>query len=200
LAVLATLACGGTSDEPQPAAGFSMLSGQTVLVLPVQYVRQVPGGWPGGASKADDAARQSDVEMAFALSEHGGRATWITSEQLVATLNRRPSITVDPYALSAGEAREKGAKLRDVRDPLYGEIRVLAALFDSRYTLLPLEIVYLEADEERSAGLGLRTFLLDARRGDVLWYGIVPEDSGQPPASAGALATLAQRFAAFVSP
>jgi hypothetical protein len=199
--ILAAVACsGGSNDEPAPAAGFSILSGQTVLVLPVQYIRQVPGGWPGEAPKAEDAARQADVEIAFALGEHGGRARWVTADQLVLTLNRRPGITVDPFALSAGEAREKGGNLKDIKDPLYGEIRVLAALFDSRYTLLPLEIVYMEADEEQSASLGLRTFLLDARRGDILWYGIVREQSDEPPASAGALASLAQQFAAFVSP
>ena len=200
LAVAAAVACGGSSGEPAPASGFGVLSGQRVLVLPVQYVQQVPGGWIARAANSEDAARQVDTEISFALDEQGGRAEWITPAMQELTLIRRPGIDVDPYALSAGEARKKGANLKDVKDPLYGEIRILAALFDGRYVIWPLEVYY-EVDEETGTGhLAIRTFLLDARRGDVLWYGIVLGRSDQPPASSGALAELAQQFALVVSP
>ncbi len=75
-----------------PVAGFGMLSGRTVLILPVQYVQRVPGGWVGGASNEREAARQADTELTFALSERGGRAVWVTPDQQVATLKRWPSI------------------------------------------------------------------------------------------------------------
>lgn len=202
LALASVAACsgGGGAGEPEPAPGFGMFSGQKVLVLPVQYVRQVPGGWVGRASNGRDAARQTDIEVAFALTEQGGRAEWITPDQQVAELQRRPGMNVDPYALSAGEAREKGANLRDVKDPLYGEIRLLAALFDTRYVLWPLEIYYDEDEKTGEGRLALRTFVLDARRGQVLWYGTIAGDSEDEPTSPGALAALAQRFAYFVSP
>ena len=107
---------------------------------------------------------------------------------------------VDPYALSAGEARQKGANLRDVKDPLYGEIRLLAALFDTRYVLWPLEIYYDEDEKSGEGRLAFRTFVLDARKGQVLWYGVIAGDAEDEPASPAALASLGQRFAYFVSP
>lgn len=195
----ATVACGGGGDEPMPTPGFGVLSGQTVLVLPVQYVQRVPGGWLGGAANAQDAARSADTEIAFALAEVSGRANWVTPEQLMDELSRRPMVEVFPYLLSADEARRQGGGLRHVRDPLYGEIRVLAALFDARYALFPMEFFY-EQDQEGGGRLAVRTFVLDARAGTVIWYGMVRGDGTQPPASPGALAAVAQKFAVQVSP
>ncbi len=197
--VAAWIGCSGGSGEVEPVAGFTMLTGQTVLVLPVQYVRPVPGGWVGGAENAESAARRADREIEFALGERGGRAVWITPEQLVETLRRRPSIEVNPYALAADEVRRKGTRLRHVGDPLYGELRMMAALFDSRYALWPLEIVYEAGDSVTAGQLALLTVLLDARAGNVLWSGSVRGGSGAP-SSAGALAGLAQAFAEYVSP
>lgn len=193
-------ACAGGSSEPVPAGGFDLLGGQTVLVLPVQYVRQVPGGWLGGSSNESAAARQADRELGFALGERGGRAKWILPEEQVGMLRRRPSIEVDPYALSTGEARRKGANLKDVEDPLRSEIRMLSALFDCRYAVLPLEILYVVNEETGKGRLGVRTFLVDTRRGEVLWYGVVPGRDNPEPASAGALAALAQVWADFITP
>ncbi len=196
----AAVACGGGGDEPMPTPGFGVLSGQTVLVLPVQYVQHVPGGWVGGAANAQEAARSADMEITFALHEVSGRATWVTPEQQLEELSRRPSIEVFPYLLSADEARQQGGGLRHVRDPLYGEIRMLAALFDARYAVWPMEFIY-EQDREGGGGrLAIRTFVLDARSGVVMWYGIVRGDGTQPPASPGALAAAAQMFALQVSP
>ncbi len=195
------IGCGGSSGEgPVPVTGFGMFSGQTVLVLPVQYVQQVPGGWIGRARNARDAAKVADTEITFALKEHGGRANWATPDMQESRLARSPGIEVDPYSLSAGEARRKGGNLKDVKDPLYGEIRTIAALFDCRYVLWPMEVYYQTEDETNTGQLAIRTFVLDARRGDVLWYGVIPGDSQEPPASPGALAALAQRFAVYVSP
>ncbi len=201
-ALVATVACGGggAQEDPVPVTGFGILSGKTVVVLPVQYVRQVPGGWPGGASSARDAARQADAEITFALSEYDGRATWITAEMQVAALERQPSIQgVNPYLLSADLLRREGKDEKYFRDPLLREVRLLAALFESRYSLWPLELLYLKDKDADTGRLAIRTFLLDVRTGTVLAYMLVPGDE-QPPATAGALAALGQEFAVVVSP
>ncbi len=192
--------CSGSTSEIPPSAGFAMLGGQTVLVLPVQYVQRVPGGWVGGAVNEREAARQADTELSFALDERGGRAVWVKPDQQVETLRRRPGIEVDPYGLSAGVARAEGADLKDVKDPLRSEIRMLTALFDCRYVILPLEILYVAEEETQSGQLGIKTYLIDSRRGQVLWYGVIGGAEGQPPASAGALAALAQEWADAVTP
>lgn len=193
------VACSGGGDEPAPAAGFGVLSGQTVLVLPVQVARRVPGGWVGGAEDARAAARQADSEIAFALGEAGGRAIWVMPDQQVDALSRRPSLEVDPYYLSADELGGEALKEKRFGDPLYGEIRKMAALFDARYAVWPLELFYRQGPDTASGRLAVQVFLLDARRGDILWHGVVDGDD-QPPASAGALAVVAQRFAEQVSP
>ncbi len=76
---------------------------------------------------------------------------------------------------------------------------MLAALFDSRYALWPLEIVYESGDSATAGQLALRTVLLDTRAGNVLWSGSVRGGAGAPN-SPGALAGLAQVFAEYVSP
>ncbi|UCF20041.1 MAG: hypothetical protein JSU87_01110 [Gemmatimonadota bacterium] len=199
LSVMALAACGG-GPEPMPVAGFGVLSGKTVLVLPVQYVRPVPGGWLAGAAGAREAARQADLEIAFALAERGGRANWVTPEQQAEAVRQRPSIQVNPYLLSADELLAEGRDARRFRDPLYGEVRMLGALFDTRYAVWPLEILYQAGAKEEPSRLAVRAYLLDLRAGTVLWTGLVPGDTLQPPAQPGALAALAQNFAAQVSP
>lgn len=201
-ALAATVACGGggTQEDPVPVSGFGVLSGKTVVVLPVQYVRQVPGGWPGGASSARDAARQADAEITFALSEYGGRATWISPEMQVEALERQPAIQgVNPYLLSADPLRREGKDAKYFRDPLLREVRMISALFDSRYLLWPMEIIYLKDKDADTGRLAIRTYLLDVRAGTALAYVLVPGDD-QPPATAGALAAMGQEFAVVVSP
>ncbi len=197
--LVATAGCSGGGDEFEPVAGFGMLAGHTVLVLPVQYTRPVPGGWIGGAQDGRAAARLADLEIAFALGERGGRARWVTPEEQAEALNRRPAMTVDPYALSADELRRGGKRSRHFGDPLYGEIRMLAALFDSRYVVWPLEIAFESGEGESAGQLAALTYLLDARAGTILWTGFVRGGEG-PASSPGALAGLAQRFASLVSP
>jgi hypothetical protein len=196
----ALAACGGGGEPPAPTPGFGVLSGKTVLVLPVQYVRQVPGGWIAGAANMQAAARQADGEITFALQELGGRATWITPEMQLRRLEREPWAEVNPYILSADEARRKKGELRKYRDPLFGEIRTMAALFDARYAIWPLEIYYQPGEEGEAGSLAVSTFLLDTRAGEVLWWGVIPGTGEDSPASTGALAALAQAFAAQASP
>ena len=202
LAVLA-VACGGgggIDEGPVPMTGFGVLSGKTVLVLPVQYVRRVAGGWPGQRSGARDAARAADAEIAFALEEYGGRATWVTPDQQVRALEQQPSIQgVNPYLLSADQLRAEGKDAETYRGDLYSELRMIAALFDTRYAIWPLEVIGVEDEEGSGERLAVRSFLLDLRAGSVMWYGLVLGDE-QPPASPGALAGLAQAFAELVSP
>lgn len=200
--VMAAAACsgGGPQEEPVPITGFGVLSGKTVAVLPVQYVRQVDGGWPGSAAGARDAARAADAEITFALEAQGGRATWVTPDMLVAALEQQPTIQgVNPYLMSADELRREGKGLRNFRDPLFGEVRKITVLVDARYVLWPLEVMDVKEEDGEGRRLAIRTFLLDSRSGTVLDYVLIVGDS-QPPASPGALAAVAQRFAAVVSP
>lgn len=186
-------ACSG-GPAPEPSPGPGLLRGQTVLVLPVQYVSSGSARLAGTAGTGE-AARQADAEIAFALSELDARVGWVFPDRQADVLRQRPSVEVDPFALSADEVREGGRGMRRIRDPLYGEIRAMAALFDARFALWPLELSY----EEAASGdgrLAIRALLLDARGGDVMWRGTV-RGQPHPVHSPAALASAAQAFAEF---
>ncbi len=196
---LGAAGCGGGGAEPVPVSRFDMLAGKKVLVLPVQYVRRTEGPWIGGARNEQAAARLADTEIGFALGEESSRAEWILPPAQVEAVERRPMLAVNPYALSADEARRGGGKFKWIRDPLYGEIRVLVAVFDARYIVWPIEVFYDKDEETNSGRVVIRTVFVDGRSGDVLWQGnIFGQD--EPPTSPGALASAAQAFAREVSP
>ena len=200
----ASAACGGGSgrDDPMPVPGFGILGGQRVLVLPVHYVQPVDGGWVGGAASADRALRQANAEIAFALGERQSTTQWIVAEQIAAAVERQPAMAVHIYGLSADPVRRSALGRADrVKDPLYGEIRRLAALMDARYVVFPVELWY----EPAAPGYGgeghaaLWTLLLDARTGFVLWSGMVRGSAG-PASSQVTLARAAEALARQVTP
>ncbi len=204
LAMLVLLGCGGGGggggEEPVPESPFSVLSGKTVLLLAVQYVRRPEGPWIGGARNAKDVARQADMEIEFALLEEAGRTTWIFPEQQVEVLRGQPMFDIDPYALSADVARKGGRDFKRVWDPLYGEIRPLVALFSARYVLFPVEVYY---EQDRDAGVDegrvvIKTVLFDGRSGTVMFQGAIL-GADEAVTSPGALASAAQKFAREVS-
>ena len=176
-----------------------MLSGRSVLVLPVQFVQQTPEGYIGGAQGRRNAVRQANDEVVFALGEEGGRAEWILPEQQLDVLERQPAVEVNPYMLSVDQVVREGSDLERIVDPLYGQIRMLAALFDSRYALWPFEFFFHESGDTTPGRVALRGLLVDARTGDVIWQGLV-HGGTEPATSPAALASTAQAFAVLVSP
>lgn len=203
-AVWVSAACGRGSggDGPMPAPGFGVLGGQRVLVLPVHYVQPVDEGWVGGAASADQALRQANAEIAFALREQKSTTQWVVAGEIAAAVERQPAMGVHIYGLSADPVRRSALGRADrVRDPLYGEIRRLAALMDARYAVFPVELWY----EPGPTGYGaegraaLWTVLLDVRTGFVLWSGMVRGSPG-PAGSEATVARAAEALARQVTP
>lgn len=200
----AAISCGGGSggDGPMPVPGFGILGGQRVLVLPVHYVQPVDDGWVGGAASADQALRRANAEIAFALGERRSTTQWIVAEEIAAAVQRQPAMGVHIYGLSADPVRRSALGRADrVRDPLYGEIRRLAALMDARYVVFPVELWYEPAREEQGGDghAALWTLLLDARTGFVLWSGMVRGSAG-PAGSEATVARAAEALARQVTP
>lgn len=196
-------ACGrGAGDGPMPVPGFGILGGQRVLLLPVHYVQPVAGGWLGAAGSAEESLRQANAEIAFAVGERRGTTQWIFPEEIARVLGRQPALQVHVYALSADPIRRENAgRLEWVKDPLYGEVRAIAALFDARYAVFPVELGYEEPrSREETEGHGaLWTVLFDARTGIVLWSGTVRGEAG-PAASGATVARVAQALARQLVP
>ena len=188
-------ACGGRATPPAngpaptPQLGESVgpmdISGQRVLVLPVQSVAGVP-------QTRADATR----EVLFALGERNARVRWIEPEQLRAALRRAPGYADDPDILPSDAFRHH--RERYVVEPLGGLLRRYSALMDTRLVLIPQSATWIPAAAGDGSGtVRMAAVVIDTRTGNVVWYG--EADGPQRPAAdasalPGAAAALAARM------
>lgn len=90
------------------------------------------------------------------------------------------------------------AQVRRIGDPLYGDLRLLAAVLDARIAVLPVAAEYIGAAQE-SARVQIATAVIDVMDGTVLWFGVLQSEDGL--SAEAALASAAQAFArAFAGP
>ncbi|HEX2188812.1 MAG TPA: hypothetical protein VHG51_07945, partial [Longimicrobiaceae bacterium] len=154
------------------------------------------GARPAGAGGERDAGEAHDRlerELLFALGEREPRATWIAPEVLERALRRSPGFAGSPRTLPADPLvhhRERRAV-----EPLAGELRRYAALTDVRLVLLPRAASFARAEGAAEGRVRIDAALIDARSGDVLWWG---EAEGDPRAEADA-AALASAAAALAA-
>ncbi|HET7231919.1 MAG TPA: hypothetical protein VFJ16_18070 [Longimicrobium sp.] len=184
LAAALVLAAGACAPRPAPAQAVAAmdLSGQKVLVLPVQAVSGIP------QSRAD-ATR----ELLFALGERDTRTQWTDPERLRAALRRTPGYADDPDALPAESFMHH--RERYMQGGLGSIVRRYSALMDTRLVLIPQAAQWLPAAGGAQGGVvRLSAVMVDARSSNVIWYG---EADGQsrPTADAAALATAAAALA-----
>ena len=188
---LLTLAACAQTQRPAPKATSTpnapSLAGAAVLVLPVQG-GTIPGAdatmhhWP-----ADRTAL--DAEIAYWLKQNS-KTRWFLSDQIDRALERSPGLDVQPRQMAVG-IFQRGMVER-IGDPLFGDIRKLAAVFDANIALLPVGAEYVGATRE-TAKLQIATALV-AMDADVKWFGII---EGTEPGvdSQAAVASAAQAFA-----
>lgn len=180
-------ACGG---NPQPPAagdsrgGIPDLRGAAVMVLPVQAVRGV-GGSP-------------DAELRFQLEQRGPTVRWIFPDELEDAVRRSPGMEMRLTGLPVGSFMV--AEVRRVGDPLYGNLRRLAAVTDGEVALVPVQLRHRGSDGAGEGAVELAVTLIDVRSGRVYWFGIVEGDPGaadDPAALASAVDALAARILPF---
>lgn len=177
--------------------------GTTVVVLPVQATEPLPGGvWPGRAVNAEQALRAMDAELEFALSERRGAENWALPSALRRRVKRNPILDVNPDRLAYQGLLRKPDARDQLYEPLHGELRTLAALFGTRYLVLPLLLQVEQVSRDEPAielacpedATGRRAVLLvafiDIRRSAVLWHGTI-RGAAMCPDSGALLASLA---------
>ena len=211
-------------DQDTPRFPF----GTPVVFVPVQSVVPLEdGGWPGGASGEEDALRTMDAELEFVLAESRGGSDWALPSTVIRRVDRNPILRIDPTRLAYQGLLEKPVKRKQIYEPLHSELRMLSALFDTRYVILPialfveLDLPELEhedaepdpADAPEAAAPDLdepaatpdryRAHLLlamiDIRMSSIVWWGEIVSDQGAED-SAALLASLAENVAAQVAP
>lgn len=200
-------------------AGPVLPAGVAVVVLPVQSVRPTAGGaWLGGNLSSSSTLEALSAELTFAFAEERGAKKWAMPGQVVDRASRNPLVGVDPNRLAYQGLLGKPDTSDQLYEPLHGQLRKLAALFGTRFVVLPLAVWYRsepvsepvdsvaslaggpQAEAPKPKGRGvLLLALVDVRRSAVMWHGTIEGDLADLKSSA-LLATLAQRVAHQLSP
>jgi hypothetical protein len=128
------------------------------MVLPVQTLA-------GVAPSLDP-----DAEMVHALGARGEGVLFSFPEELDAVLQRSPGVQARTRGLPVGAFLR--AEVERIGDPLYGDLRRLAALTGADVAFLPVEIRFAEG------AYRIASALLDPRTGRVFWFGIIAGDEG----------------------
>lgn len=207
LAVLVLSPASVAAQETVPRFPF----GVPAVVLPVQSSLPTSGGaWPGRAASEEGAVRAMDAELEFALRERRGAEEWALPSDLRRSVRRNPMLRVNPDRV-AYQGLLKAPDRRDqLYEPLHGELRALAALYGTRFVVLPLRlrVVPVAADSLDAADTAcaagavpvqaeLLLALIDIRRSAVLWHGSVQGEAGCPDSGAllaGLAAQVARRI------
>ena len=133
-----------------------------------------------------------ETELTFWLPSHAPRVQWVMPAAVERAVQRSPSIDVRPRDLAVGDFVR--SRLRQIGDPLFGELRRLAVLLDARYALLPIGGVWIP--EQGGGGrIHLAFALIDTMGGRVLWSGVAAGGSGalaDPAVAASAAEAVAR--------
>jgi hypothetical protein len=168
--------CGArTAAPPEPGTIRGVapdLRGIRVLLLPVQQNLGVRGDLDG--------------ELAYALRERSAEVVWITAAQVEEVLARSPAMQTRTRGLPVGAFVQ--AEVQRIGDPLFGELRRMAALVQAQAIVLPVQAT-LEAAPGEDPRVRLWTALIDVRSGRVPWFAVLeggafPTDDPRSIASA----------------
>lgn len=200
-----SLALGACAQAPAatPApvvAPLAPFAGQVVLVIPARHLAAGDSlGWSAGVDDPAAVLRQIDAELQFALGERSLGRTWIFPERLAVAARRSAGLAPDPYAVDASALRPPAPRRGPtyLREPLASQLRGLAALTESRYALIPVELRFERTADGRGRAL-LHVVLADVRLAQALWRGDVASDPA-PVFSPAITASLAARVTDLIA-
>jgi hypothetical protein len=156
------------------------------MVLPVQSTVGVTGN--------------AEAELVDALGARGGGVRWLMPQQLRTMVARSPTLDVPIDALPVGIFLQ--AQVDRVGDPLYGQLRRLAALANGQLALIPVQVRHRPDAPERPGAIEVVATLIDTGNGRVFWFGVVegvPGGGADPRALASAADALARTLLPGVS-
>ncbi len=177
---LAACASGAPPEPGESRLTPPDLRGRTVMVLPVQELVGVQG--------------TPDAELAFQLEDREPGIDWVFPDRIERALQRSPGIQAEPRGLPVGAFLT--SEVRRVGDPLYGELRRMAALVDADVALIPVRLG-VRGTADGGTALGVHAALVEVRTGRVVWYGLEEGSAGDPAdpsTTASAVDALARRL------
>lgn len=166
-----------------PLASFAAMR---VAIVPIQLFRADTAGW---STEVTWTALRGAVDSMIGetLRERGMGTRWAYATDVVRSARRNPTYATDPYALGVGRWRSVPPKIGEDLPALVADnLRPLAALGDTRYALIPVEL-RVEAD-----AVIVRLVLADTRLRAILWVADVGVTAGRDfaPKLAGRIADL----------
>ena len=190
--VLLCVACSGhrvqaptaTRDPGRPPD----LTGVQVLFFPVQRA-PLPGS--AASTVRYDGVDQLDAEISYWLREQAPDVRWVLPEAIDRTLRRNPELDIKVRQLDVAAFRR--AQVKRIGDPLFGDLRRLAAVLNARLALIPVAAESI-GRTEGEARVQVATAIIDALDGTVLWFGITESEADASGPEAG-LASVAQVMA-----
>jgi hypothetical protein len=188
------VACGGgaraRTAPPEPTTRPApVLVGYKVMVLPTQR-GPVPVADPQKQHFPLDAEKL-DAEIAFWLPQLAGAVQWVLPTTIQRAIDRSPTLGVKMDNLAVTSFHR--AQVKRIGDPLFGDLRRLAAVLDTRIAVLPVA-AELIGPTRTDARVQIATAVIDTFDGTVLWYGVLESDA-EAKGDDVALASAAQVFA-----
>ena len=193
---------GSSSAEPaastQPSAPLSSLTAEPLVLLPVQVLRLNVADWSDKVGDPRAYLSKVDDEIVFALRERGLKAKWAFPEDLARSAKRNPGYAVDPYTISVDPlAPVERDPEKHIGEPLAGQLRAFAGLFNARYALIPVELKL--APDAAGGRATLHLVVVDTRGAKLTWKGDVHGDVAKafsPAIAAGIAGRVADLFIA----
>jgi len=187
---------------PQQAGSrgvLAPLASEPLVVLPVQTLKLSAPDWSDKVGDPRAYLASVDDEIAFAVRERGFRGKWAFPPELARSARRNPTYAVDPYAIALDPlaAVERDAE-KIVAEPLAGQLRAFAGLFNARYAFIPVEL-RLAPDAGGGARATIHAVVIDTRAAKLTWKGDVIGDAVRtfsPAVAAGIAGRVADLFTA----
>jgi hypothetical protein len=161
------------------------LRGRRVMLLPVQQNLGVPG--------------DLDAELAFGLQGRGIGVDWVLAAEVDEILARSPGVQARTRGLQVGMFTV--AEVERVGDPLYGELRRLAALVNADVVVLPVQAA-MAAVVGADPTVRVWTALIEVRSGRVMWFSVLEGQAfprGDPRGLASAVDEVARTLLWYAS-
>ena len=190
--MLALAGCGARAEKAPPAPAATpapVLVSQSVMVFPVQR-----GSVPVANAELQHQSipiEKLDAEIAYWLPELANTVKWTLPAAIQRAISRSPSLAVDIHNLAVGSFQR--AQVKRVGDPLFGDLRKLAAVLDTRIAVIPIAAERIGAAGQ-PARVQIATAVLDAMSGTVIWFGVIESDAEATTQDAG-IASAAQAMA-----
>jgi hypothetical protein len=172
---LVVAACGARPQRAPPTPTTSpapVLAGQTVMFFPVQY-----GNVPVAVATLQHFPidkEKLDAELAYWLPQQAGNVRWVLPATIQRAISRSPTLGVDITNLAVGSFQR--AQVKRIGDPLFGDLRKLAAVLDARFAVIPVAAEQI-GTTEANARVQVATAVIDALNGTVLWFGVIESDA-----------------------